>query len=103
MRRTRTDRLSGDTSNTDELYREGAGRLTDPKATLAAFRIGYGLWGTFGVVIGAVSLFNLMAKSYNLRLRPVVRDIINTYRWTFHTVFLDPMWRLVACVGSQLA
>jgi hypothetical protein len=57
-----------------------------------AFRVGFGLWGTFGVLFGAISIFNLIVKTYRLGLSSIVKDIVVAYEWTFHRVLLNPIW-----------
>jgi hypothetical protein len=59
-----------------------------------AFSIGYGLWGTFGIFFGAISIFNLISKAYHLGLAPIIQDLVKTYQWTFHTVLLNPIWQI---------
>lgn len=69
-------------------------RFSDvPTTALKAAVYGYGLWGTAGVLMGAISIFNLIVKTYALGLRPMIADIVTAYRWTFHIVILDPLWK----------
>ena len=52
-----------------------------------------GVWGTFGVLIATISIFNLLVRSLDLGLSVVVADIVNTYNWLFHDVIFGVLWQ----------
>jgi hypothetical protein len=56
---------------------------------------GYGFWGTFGIITGALSIFNLIVLGFQLGLPSVLKALLDAYRYTFHRLFLDPVWDLL--------
>lgn len=54
---------------------------------LKVFKEAFGFWGTLGVILGAVAIFNLIVKGFELGLAPIMRDILNVYIYLFHGLF----------------
>lgn len=59
-----------------------------------SLRISLGLWGSFGVVIGAISILNLTIKYFEFGLSAIFDDLVKTYIWVFHDVLWGVIWKL---------
>lgn len=68
-----------------------------------SLKVGFGLWGTIGVFIGAISITNLLLKYFEFGIAIVIQDIIATYIWVFHKVILGFIWRFLDISLSEWA
>lgn len=59
------------------------------------FRQAFGLWGTFGAVVGAISILNLIVRFFDLGLSIIIADLIAAYFWLFHEVIFGFIWQII--------
>jgi len=53
------------------------------------FKQAFGFWGVLGVLIGIISITNLIVGGFQLGIAPVIEKIFDAYVWLFHNVLFD--------------
>ncbi len=65
------------------------------------FGIAFGIWGTVGVIIGSISIFNLTIRLFDLGIAVVIKDLLNAYIWVFHDVILGVIWSVFSITAPS--